>query len=130
MKILLLSIFTTITLGNTNYDLVNTVWKFEVSKNCNDTLEFLKNNRVLEYSCEKDYHFTGSYKINKNILIITEKDNSFDGQKPEFYRLRYLIKNSTLTFLSNEVLKNNKWEMVKIHSLPTDKPLVFQKQNS
>ena len=67
MKILLLSIFTTITLGNTNYDLVNTVWKFEVSKNCNDTLEFLKNNRVLEYSCEKDYHFTGSYKINKNI---------------------------------------------------------------
>lgn len=109
MKVLL--IFVAITLLNGGR-LVNTVWAFKVGKECIDTLKFKENGKVVQYDCELNYTFQGSFKFNKDTLLISIKDDSHpeDNGSATYYTDKYLMKNGILRFVGNCRLVNGRWE--------------------
>jgi len=92
--------------------LTNTIWTYQVSKTCIDTLKFGTNQKVIEYNCEVNYTFRGSYKIFKDTLFVIVRDNSHseDHGKVTYYTDKYLTKNNTLCFVGNRKLVNRKWK--------------------
>jgi hypothetical protein len=111
MKVLIISLFMTIVRPGINH-LTNTVWTFQVSKTCVDTLKLRANQKVIQYDCELNYTFHGSYKTVKDTLLVTVKDDSHseDNGKVTYYTDKYLIKNNALYFVSNRKLVNGKWK--------------------
>ena len=112
---------------NQNTDsLTNTKWICTVSNSCIDTLTFIKNNRANNYSCELNYTSKGHYKRFKNIVVLTEKDDSHDedGGKTVFFRTKFILKENNLFPISSEELVNGKWKEAKMQK---NKDYVFRK---
>jgi len=73
------------------------------------------NQKVIEYDCELNYTFHGSYKVVKDTLLVTVKDDSHseDHGKVMFSTDKYLIKDNTLCFLGSSKLVGGKWKYTK-----------------
>jgi hypothetical protein len=94
-----------------NGKLVNTVWEDKVASQCVNKYIFKSASRVDDYNCELNYTFKCTYAINKDTLLIVEKDDSHseDGGKATYYRMRYLITKNLLCRISNGKLVKGKW---------------------
>ncbi len=87
-------------------------WVCKVAPRCVDTLRFRLKNQLVEHSCEQDYTFHGSYKMVKDTLYLTEKDDSHseDGGKPTYYRNLYLVQKNVLLPVGQGILLNGYWK--------------------
>jgi len=98
--------------------MVNTIWKFNVTKTCVDIYKFKSNHIVEDYDCELDCTMKGTYKYSKDTLIVTIKDdcNSEDGGKAIVDRTKYFIvhNGSSLYVISTKRFEQNKWGAEKI----------------
>jgi hypothetical protein len=114
-SIFISSLFMFSLFGFNNDNFNNSIWICRINATCVDTLKFEKDRHVSNYSCESDYTYKGTYVVTKNILTITQKDDSHDedGAKPEVYRLKFIIKNNKLYPQSNEKFENGKWIKAK-----------------
>lgn len=85
----------------TGNPLTNTIWTCQISKSCTDILTLKVNNNATEYDCELNYTVHGTYKIVKDTLFLTLKDDSHteDNGRTSCYLNKYLFKNNTLRLL-------------------------------
>ncbi len=115
MKVFIIAILTTVSV-NANCNLIGSIWTHKIADGCIDTLQLKTHGKIIEYSCEMNYTFQGTYRLSKNTLIITEKDDSHseDGGKVEYYKAKYLIRQNALYILGNGKLNNGKWEYDKV----------------
>lgn len=115
MSTILMLICLAITHHNSD-PIANTVWTFQVGKGCTDTLKLKAHQIATEYDCEVKYTFHGSFKVIKDSLLITEKDDSHseDSGKISWYRTKYLIRKDVLYCVSKGRLVNNKWKETKV----------------
>ena len=101
-----------------NFHLENTNWAFYVGKGCIDTIKFNENHEAVEFDCELNYSFHGSFIVKNDILLVTLKDDSHaeDRGKISFYRDKYLVKNNSLYLLSISKLIEGKWKNETVKS--------------
>ena len=94
-----------------NPKVVGTVWIYKVGDGCVDTLRLKSNRKVVEYDCEMNYAFNGSFRQIQDTLIITVKDDSHseDGGKPNYYKSKFIIRENALYNIADAQLINNKW---------------------
>jgi hypothetical protein len=106
----------------------NSTWTCKIANGCFDTLTFKSNNRVIDYDCETRYTFQGSYKILKDTLLITLRDDSHseDNGKVYYFRIKYLVKNNVLYAIGHGELSRGKWKDVRSS---WDKSIPFKRIN-
>ena len=101
---------------------VNSVWSYEVTKGCVNTLKLKAKGKAESYESELDYTFHDTYKINKDTLFLTEPDDahSEDGGKVTYYRYKYLIRNQALFCIGSSELIKGRWvdKKVKFQNAP------------
>ncbi|MFI5162778.1 MAG: hypothetical protein ACHQHN_15970 [Sphingobacteriales bacterium] len=110
-----LSIFVFLALFfNQDSKLKNTVWAYNVTPTCVNTLKFISNHIVLEYNCELDYAFHSSYQLFGDTVIISGKDDSHsedNGKINQYWVTTYLIRNNGLYQIKNKVSDHGKWKV-------------------
>jgi hypothetical protein len=109
-------LFLTVMLLQNDSKWVNSVWTQKISKGHFNTLKLKQGNKATSYDCELDYTLNCTYKIVKDTLFITEKDDSHpeDGGKAYYFRQRYVIKEKGLYCISSGELVKGKWQDKKV----------------
>ncbi len=105
--------FSILLILNNRDSLSGSIWTSKIANGCVDTLKFISNKKVTDYSCEQEYTYHGSYTISKDTLVITEIDDSHseDGGKTSIFRSKYLISEKNVLYLiSNGELIKGKWK--------------------
>lgn len=94
----------------------NTVWICNVAKGCVDTLYFKSSKTCLEYDCELNYTAHGSYRLVKDTLFLTIKDDSHseDNSKIRSYKTKFLIKDKIMYDIG--IFSNGKWKFADLKS--------------
>ncbi|MGI4021561.1 MAG: hypothetical protein ACRYFA_08660 [Janthinobacterium lividum] len=112
MKILLLSLYFLTGTYGLNDRFANTNWVSKVSNRYTDSFNFRPNKYVVHYCAASERTFHGSYTISKDTLIIRERNNIY-GDRTEYYRIKFLLKNHVLYPYSHEELVAHRWEKSK-----------------
>ncbi|RYY06775.1 MAG: hypothetical protein EOP43_05285 [Sphingobacteriaceae bacterium] len=113
MKILLLSLyFLAATYGSTDR-FANTNWVSKAANRYTDSFNFRENKYVVHYCALSERTFHGCYTISKDTLIIKERNNIY-GDRTEYYRTKFLLKNQVLYPYSHEEMIAHRWEKSKI----------------
>ncbi|MDB5004509.1 MAG: hypothetical protein JWQ34_2734 [Mucilaginibacter sp.] len=95
---------------------INSQWNRKIAKGCVNTLKLKENGKAFSYDCELNYTLNCTYKIIKDTLFITEKDDSHseDGGKAYYFRQQYIIKEKGLYCISSGELVKGKWQDKKV----------------
>ncbi|MEO4005318.1 hypothetical protein [Flavobacterium sp. CAU 1735] len=117
--LLLLTMFS-YTIQEKQNPLANTRWEYTVAKDCISYLTFKADGTYEEYNCERDYPYSGKYKIQKDTIHLIEIDllsdvpsvNEENNYKTGIIRRNKLIyKGPFLQYISSENydFENKKW---------------------
>lgn len=113
MRILLLSLYFLIGTSGADDRFVNTNWVSKVANRYTDSFNFRPNKYVVHYCVTSERTFHGCYTIAKDTLIIKERNN-ISGNRIEYYRIKFLLKDHTLYPYSHEEMVAHRWEKSKI----------------
>jgi hypothetical protein len=94
----------------------NSVWTQKIAKRYFNTLKLKPGSKATFYDCELNYTLNCTYKIIKDTLFITEKDDSHseDGGRADYFRQQYIIKEKGLYCISSGELVKGKWQDKKV----------------
>jgi hypothetical protein len=105
--------------------ITGTTWIHKVAKGCVDTLKFRSNGEVIEYDCEMNYAFKGSYRQIKDTVVVIVKDDSHseDGARSEYYKSKFIVRKNVLHIIASAELTNGAW---KYSAVKTDKNIYYR----
>ncbi len=120
MKVLILSIQIFTAIYNPASRFINTNWVSKVSNKYMESINLRGKNYVVHYDKKSAQTYRGCYSISKDTLIIKERDDS--RRLASYHKIKFVLKDHELHFVSNEELVNHQWAKSKVQA---DKNRVF-----
>lgn len=93
---------------------INTNWVSKVSNKYMESINLRGSNYAVHYNKKSAQTYRGCYSISKDTLIIKERDDS--RGIASYHKIKLVLKDHELHFVSNEEMINHQWTKSKIQA--------------
>jgi len=107
-------------------DIEGSSWSIEIAPGCVNTLAFLKDQKYIDYSCERNDSLFGTYEIKESNIILFQEGSIYDkyekeGSSTRIGKAKFTLKleGSKMKYLKREDFFNDEWTESK-YTFPDD----------